>query len=281
MVATPIGNLEDVTLRAVRVLREVRLVAAEDTRRTGRLLAHLGIDTPMISLHAHNERGRVPRVLDLLSAGHSVALVTDAGTPLLSDPGTLLVRGVLEAGFPVEPVPGPSAITAALTMTGEGSRGFTFAGFPPLKAKDRTSWMRQVTSYDHPAVFFEAPHRIARTLADLVRVAGPARNVALCREMTKLHEELVRGTLDEVARHDSVLQAQGEFTIVLLPQPETSTTVATDDDVWRSFCDVTESERIGRREAVALVARRLGLSTRDAYAALERYKTAQETAHSS
>lgn len=276
--ATPIGNLEDVTLRAVRVLREVRLIAAEDTRRTGRLLSHLGIDTPMTSLHAHNERDRLPRMLDLLASGHALALVTDAGTPILSDPGALLVRTVLDAGHPVEPVPGPSAITAALTMVGEGSRGFSFEGFAPVKSHDRTLWMLRLAAYDHPVVFFEAPHRIGRTLDELATVTGPSRPVAVCREMTKMHEQLIRGSLADVALHPDVVNPQGEFTIVLLPAEEEVRGIATDEAIWMEFCSLTKDEGLSRREAVALAARRLGVATRDAYAALERHKAGRQLA---
>lgn len=279
VVATPIGNLEDVTLRALRVLKEVRLIAAEDTRRTGRLLAHLAIDTPMTSLHAHNERTRLPRLLDLLAAGHSVALVTDAGTPLLSDPGSLLVRTVLEAGHVVEPIPGPSAITAALTMTGEGSHGFAFEGFAPVKANDRKSWFLRLLAHEHPVVFFEAPHRIERTLRQLADLAGPDRQVAVCREMTKIHEQLIRGSVGDVMVHSDVLQPQGEFTVILLPASEEAPTESvTDEAVWREFCDVTKNDHLGRRQAVALAARRLGVPTRVAYAALERHKATAQMA---
>jgi 16S rRNA (cytidine1402-2'-O)-methyltransferase len=279
-VATPIGNLEDVTLRAVRVLRDVRLIAAEDTRRTGRLLAHLGIDTPMTSLHAHNERDRLPHLLDLLASGHALALVTDAGTPVLSDPGALLVRTVLDAGFPVEPVPGPSAITAALTMIGEGARGFSFEGFAPVKSHDRMSWLLRLASYDHPVVFFEAPHRIGRTLEELAVQTGPSRGVAVCREMTKLHEQLIRGSIAEVAVHPDIVHPQGEFTVVLLPasNAEGLGTDVSDEAVWDEFCSLTKDMSLKRREAIGLVARRLGVATRDAYAALERHKVARNLA---
>lgn len=277
--ATPIGNLEDVTLRAVRVLREVRLIAAEDTRRTGRLLSHLGLDTPMTSLHAHNERDRLPRMLDLLASGHALALVTDAGTPILSDPGALLVRTVLDAGYPVEPIPGPSAITAALTMVGEGSRGFSFEGFAPVKSHDRTSWLLRLAAYDHPVVFFEAPHRIGRTLQELAALTGPTRQVAVCREMTKLHEQLIRGPIVDVAAHADIAHPQGEFTIVLLPADEAEGRgAASDEAIWEEFCSLTKDEGLTRREAVALAARRLGVPTRDAYAALERHKAGRELA---
>ena len=271
VVATPIGNLEDITVRAVRVLREAQLITAEDTRRTGRLLNHLGIETRMSSLHAHNERDRIPRLLERLAAGDDVALVTDAGTPILSDPGAGVVKAVHAAGFRVEPVPGPSAITPALAMAGEGSQGFTFLGFPPARPGERKSWLARAISHDVPAVFFEAPHRIARTVEELASMTGADREVVICREITKLHEELIRGTLEEVGRHPSIVEAQGEFTVILLP--DASPAPAADDAaVWREFDRLTKHEGMRRREAISLAARRLGLSTRDAYAAVERRK---------
>ncbi len=271
VVATPIGNLEDITLRAVRVLREAQLITAEDTRRTGRLLSHLGIETRMSSLHAHNERDRIPKVLERLAAGDDVALVTDAGTPILSDPGAGLVRAVHAAGFRVEPIPGPSAITAALAMAGEGAQGFTFLGFPPARSGERKAWLARAVWHDVPAVFFEAPHRIARTVEELAGLAGGTREVVICRELTKLHEELIRGSLEDVARHPSITDAQGEFTVILLP--DASPAPAADDAaVWREFDRLTKNEGLRRREAISLAARRLGLSTRDAYAAVERRK---------
>ena len=157
VVATPIGNLEDITVRALRVLREARVIAAEDTRRTAKLLAHAGIETPMVSLHAHNEAARLPAMLERLRAGEAVALVTDAGTPLLSDPGDQLIRAALDEGIVVEPIPGASAVLAALTMSGVPSSQFTFLGFPPVKQGPRRRWCEEAASYQHPVVFFEAP----------------------------------------------------------------------------------------------------------------------------
>jgi 16S rRNA (cytidine1402-2'-O)-methyltransferase len=280
VVATPIGNLEDVTLRALRVLREVRLIAAEDTRRTAKLLAHAGIGTPMTSLHAHNERDRVASLLHRMAEGQAIALVTDAGTPLLSDPGALLVRSALDAGVPVEPIPGPSAITTSLMMTGEGSDGFTFLGFPPVRSKDRLRWFLSVSSFPHPVVFFEAPHRILKTLADLATHVGEARQAAICREMTKIHEQLIRGDIKTLAQHPDVVAAVGEFTVVLMPEGEaTDPMETTDADVWLEFCGMTEEGGLRRREAIAVVARRLGLSTRAAYAAVERHRSQAQVEH--
>ena len=196
VVATPIGNLEDITLRALRVLREVRVIAAEDTRRTAKLLAHAGIETPMVSLHAHNEAARLPALLERLAPGEPVAVVTDAGTPLLSDPGDQLIRAALDEGIVVEPVPGASAVLAALTMTGVPSSQFTFLGFPPVKQGPRRRWCEEAASYQHPVVFFEAPHRVRQTLEMLRDVAGDS---AEGRGLPGDHEE-ARGTRPGSAR---------------------------------------------------------------------------------
>lgn len=215
LVSTPIGNLEDLSPRAARALGEADLVACEDTRRTGRLLAHLGLAKPLLSLHEHNERARLPRILAALDEGQSVAVVSDAGTPLLSDPGFPLVRAALEAGHRVEPVPGPSAILAALVASGLPPYPFTFAGFPPPKSGKRKSFFRALGAAGHTLVFFESPHRLLASLADLRAELGD-RRAAIGRELTKLHEELLYGRLSELevelAGRPSLL---GEFVVVV------------------------------------------------------------------
>lgn len=271
--ATPIGNLEDITLRALRVLREVQVIAAEDTRRTAKLLAHAGIQTPMVSVHAHNETARLPQLLDRLRAGETVALVTDAGTPLLSDPGDHLIRAALDDGIPVEPVPGASAVLAALTMSGVPSSQFTFLGFPPVKPGPRRRWAEDAAAYRHPVVFFEAPHRIRQTLALLAEVAGAARRVAVCREITKKHEELVRGTLVDVQSANAVVDPVGEFTCILEAADPTVAAQSADDlALLAEFERITESGTLARRAAMSEVARRFNVRTRDVFDALERQK---------
>ena len=273
VVATPIGNLEDITVRALRVLREVRVIAAEDTRRTAKLLAHAGIETPMVSLHAHNEAARLPAILERLRAGEAVALVTDAGTPLLSDPGDQLIRAALEEGIVVEPVPGASAVLAALAMSGVPSSQFTFLGFPPVKIGPRTRWCEEAAAYHHPVVFFEAPHRIRQTLQMLGESAGSRRNVAVCREITKRHEELVRGALADVLSHPSIALPVGEFTCVLEAAPSKSDErPAHEADLVSEFDRITESGTFARRAAMSEVARRFHVRTRDVFDALERRK---------
>src|SRR6186997_1974786 len=193
IVATPIGNLEDITLRALKILKQVELVAAEDTRRTGILLRHFGIETAILSVHAHNERARVERIVSQLGKGQSVALVTDAGTPGISDPGAALVAAIREAGFTVEPIPGASAVAAAISASGISSQGFTFLGFPPIRLKDRKIWLAQLSeaSKHRLVVFFEAPHKVRKTLGELVILVN--RPIIVARELTKIHEEFVSG----------------------------------------------------------------------------------------
>ena len=199
VVATPIGNLDDITLRAIKVLQQVQLVAAEDTRRTGILLRHFNIDTPILSVHEHNERARIDRIVGRLAKGESVALVTDAGTPGISDPGAALVAAIRDQGFTVEPIPGASAVVAAISASGITSHGFTFLGFPPIRGKDRKRWFDDaiVGARHRLVVFFEAPHKLQKTLGELGELVD--RPIILARELTKLHEEFAKGTPSELS----------------------------------------------------------------------------------
>ncbi|MEK7331506.1 MAG: 16S rRNA (cytidine(1402)-2'-O)-methyltransferase [Candidatus Eisenbacteria bacterium] len=212
--ATPIGNLEDMTQRAVRVLGEVQVVAAEDTRRTRRLLEHFGLGTPVVSLFEHNERARIPGLLRRLEGGESVAVVTDAGSPGVSDPGYPLVRAAVAAGFRVESVPGPSAVIAALQISGLPTDAFLFVGFLPPKGAARRRRLEELYQRRETIVAFESPHRIDSCLADLETVWGE-RPMALARELTKLHEQVLRGTPREVRAALSAGQRRGEIVLVL------------------------------------------------------------------
>ena len=214
VVATPIGNLEDVTLRALRILREASVIAAEDTRRTARLLQHYSISTPTTSLHAHNEDSKTPRLIERLRAGESVALVSDAGTPLVSDPGATLVAAAHAAGLRVEPVPGANAALAAISASGIGGGEFLFVGFPPARARARLEWLGRLATEHRPFVLYEAPHRITATLRDMLTVLGD-RTVALGRELTKAHEELVVRPISEHLA--AVSDGRGEYTLVIAP----------------------------------------------------------------
>jgi 16S rRNA (cytidine1402-2'-O)-methyltransferase len=219
IVATPIGNLDDVSTRAAQALSEADLVACEDTRRTGRLLTHLGLRRPLVSLHEHNERQRLPRLIAALRDGQRIVLASDAGTPLLSDPGFVLVREAIQEGIEIDAIPGPSAVIDALVLSGLPPHPFTFAGFPPPRSGKRQRFYQRFESIDHTLVFFESPHRLLASLADLQAVLG-SRPVAICRELTKLHQEILRGALEEVTHTLSERTAlKGEFTLVVGAAP--------------------------------------------------------------
>lgn len=214
LVSTPIGNRDDITLRALRVLSEVDLIAAEDTRHTRKLLKHHGLDTPLVSYHEHNEARRVPELLKRLEQG-SLALVSDAGTPALSDPGYRLVQAAVGAGHPVVPIPGPSAPIAALVASGLPTDRFLFLGFLPRKQSERRRLLEQLVVETATLVAFEAPHRLRAALADLQASYGPDRQVAVCRELTKLHEQVHRGTLSQVQGEFADFEPRGEITLVV------------------------------------------------------------------
>jgi 16S rRNA (cytidine1402-2'-O)-methyltransferase len=272
VVATPIGNLEDITLRALRVLREVDLVAAEDTRRTGNLLRHYKIETPLVSMHEHNETLRIAPILHRLRAGQSVALVSDAGTPAISDPGATLVRAVRDAGFSVTPIPGPSAVLAAVSASGLRTGRFIFAEFPPVRSKPRKQWLEwAVSRTDEAVVFFEAPHRIDKTLSELGALLGK-RPISVARELTKLHEEWREGLASTLARQFHKLQ--GEFVVVIPPARDAATTeeAATDEAIYALFGQIANNDAMDRRSAVREVAKRLSMTPKAVYEAIERAK---------
>jgi 16S rRNA (cytidine1402-2'-O)-methyltransferase len=270
VVATPIGNLEDVTLRALRILREVDLIAAEDTRRTTKLLQHYSISTPTTSLHQHNERRRTPAIVARLQGGQSVALVTDAGTPVVSDPGADLVAAAHEAGVKVEPIPGPSAVMAALSASGFPADQFVFAGFPPARSNARKNWLATVLKDPRTTILYEAPHRIRQTLADILEVTGD-RTLAIGRELTKMHEELV---IRPISKHlENLDEARGEYTLVVLgvealqAQPRET---PLDEDLSREFWQLTETGRLDRRQAIRELARKYALPARTVYAVVHK-----------
>jgi len=272
LVATPIGNLEDITARALRILGEVALIAAEDTRRTSHLLARYAILTPTTSLHEHNETRKAPQIIARLQAGDSVALVSDAGTPLMSDPGQHLVRLAIEAGIRIEPLPGPSAIITAVAASGFATQPFIFLGFPPTRSKDRTTWFAGLSAATSTVVFFESPHRIRDTLAEIQAAIGDC-GALVCRELTKIHETLVRGPIS-VVREAASLDT-GELTVVLDIGRRTEhgrAIRASDGELAIEFGRMTEQLKISRRKAIQSLARRHGRKPNDVYEAVERAK---------
>jgi 16S rRNA (cytidine1402-2'-O)-methyltransferase len=216
LVGTPIGNLEDITLRAIRILQEVDLIAAEDTRRTGKLLQHLQIDTPQISYHEHNHNSRIQELLERLYKGTQIALVTDAGMPSISDPGVKLVAAVIAEGITVIPIPGGTAVISALAASGLPTDRFVFEGFLPQKYQERQASLELLSRETRTIVIYEAPHRLIRTLTDLATVVGQEREIVLARELTKIHEEFWRGNLGQaIALYTQQRQPKGEYTLVL------------------------------------------------------------------
>jgi 16S rRNA (cytidine1402-2'-O)-methyltransferase len=271
VVATPIGNLEDITFRAVRVLRDVHVIAAEDTRHTAKLLAHYGINTRTISFHDHNLRSRLPQVIKRLEQGENVALVTDAGTPGISDPGIELVDACLNSGIAVDPIPGASAPIAAATASGFRLEPLTIFGFIPTRAKDRNAWMERAREIRHAFTFFEAPHRIQRTLEDVRRILV-GRQIFVARELTKMHQQLDRGLPEAVL--DRLRETKGEFTIVVGPadSAEKPQYMVADQIIAAEFSYSTENNRIGRRQAIVNLARKYGRSAREVYGIIEKAK---------
>jgi len=273
VVSTPIGNLEDITLRALNTLKAVALIAAEDTRRTAILLRHFGITTPTTSLHEHNEHQKVPYLLQKLTDGVDVALVSDAGTPLVADPGQRLVAAASTNGIRVIPIPGASAVLSALVASGFSADAFVFGGFAPSRSNDRRKWLASFNNEPRPIVFFESPHRILKALTDM-STELVERPILVARELTKLHEEIIRTT---VARAKGLpVVEKGEFTIVLGPLTMTAAPLnpPSQREVQNLFSQLTNCGSMSRREALAKTADKFGLSTNQVYALLERLKSA-------
>jgi 16S rRNA (cytidine1402-2'-O)-methyltransferase len=267
VVATPIGNLADTAPRALEVLGEVALVLAEDTRRVRKLLSHFHLHTAVRALHEHNEAREVPGLLALLAAGSNLALVSDAGTPLLADPGYRLVRACRDAGFPVWTVPGPSAVTAALAVAGLPPVPFTFAGFLPARAGVRGSALDALAPLPHTLVLFLSPHRLAGEVAACAAHLGEAREAALLAELTKVHERCERGTLAELAEWAARVQPRGEYTLVVGP-PEAVMLAVPSPEAARAALDEAAARGLDRAGALREAARALGLTRRRLYALL-------------
>jgi 16S rRNA (cytidine1402-2'-O)-methyltransferase len=264
VVATPLGNLGDLSLRAMEVLRAVPVVAAEDTRRTRGLLTHLGASPRLLSYHAHSEEPRLEALLEILHDGRDVALVSDAGTPVVSDPGTDLVAAARASGITVVPIPGPSAVATALSASGLKGDRYLFLGFIPRKGSERTRLLARAAAEEWSVVFFEAPPRLTDLLEDLARTVGGTRRAVVARELTKLHEEFRAGTLTELAGYYSEHPPRGEITIVL----EGSGTPAEPPDRTGEAVEQATlllAEGLTRREVVRRISETLGLPRNDAY----------------
>ncbi len=261
IVSTPIGNLEDITLRAVRILKEVNAIAAEDTRHTQKLLNKFDIHTPLTSYHDHNKEEKAPVLVSRLLEGRNVALVSDAGTPGISDPGYFLINLAIDQKVPVVPIPGPTAAIAALSVSGLPTDRFVFEGFLPSKHTARLKRLEELTKEDRTLIFYEAPHRILQTLDDMQTVLGDRKTV-LTRELTKIHEQVLRGSLSEVKKQLEAGSMKGEFTIILQAAIEEPMKPV---DTLEYLKNLMLHRGMSKKEAVAVAAEELGLSKKEVY----------------
>jgi 16S rRNA (cytidine1402-2'-O)-methyltransferase len=272
VVATPIGNLEDLTFRAKRVLSEVDLIAAEDTRRTSKLLAHYEIRKPMVSLREHNEVRESPRLVARMQAGESIALVTDAGTPGIADPGARLVKAARTGGIKTVPIPGASAVTAAMSISGSEAPEFSFFGFPPPKGTEREDWLKRLAATPHPSVFFEAPHRIERTLADCANYLVK-QQIVISRELTKFNETLV---VSPTVKLIGDIKPIGEFAIIVIPSIDPDERQKQTEDLQHQalnlFSILVAAPGISNDLAIELTALKLSLTPTDARKAIKKAK---------
>jgi len=261
IVATPIGNLEDLTFRALRILKEVDLIAAEDTRHSRKLLEHYGVKTALTSYHEHNEKSKAQKLVERMQSGERVALISDAGTPLLSDPGHRLVQEAIRAGIPVCPVPGPSALLAALSASGLPVESFAFEGFLPAKKRERREKLQSLSSEARTLVFYETPHRLKECLADIHEILGE-REMVLAREMSKWHEEFLRGSVGDLILRLTDQEVRGELTLVV--SGTTGETTAAENLVLAEIRKL-KSDGLRVKEIAALVGEKYSLAKREVY----------------
>jgi 16S rRNA (cytidine1402-2'-O)-methyltransferase len=275
VVGTPIGNLEDITLRALRIMREVNVIACEDTRQTQKLLNHYEISTPTISYHDHNEMTRAPELIVRMEEGESVALVTDAGMPGISDPGYRLIALAIRHHIPVVPIPGASAFLSALVASGLPGETFRFGGFLPSKAGQRRKALEAIRESPRTQIFYEAPHRILETLKDLVDVLGPSRHIVIAREVTKLHEEFMRGTAAHVlAEAESRGEIKGEITLLIAhAEPGEAPAPVNKSNIREKLATLMQSEALDEKTALKRIAKEMGVSKSEAYRELQRTRS--------
>lgn len=263
VVGTPIGNLEDMTFRAVKILQTVDVIAAEDTRHTGRLLQHFQIKTPQVSYHEHNRSSRIPELLEQLSNGKAIALVTDAGVPGISDPGYELVKVCIEAGIPVVPIPGANAAITALSAAGLPTDRFVFEGFLPAKGQQRRSHLQSLETESRTLIFYESPHRLRETLQDFAEIFGTSRQIVLARELTKLYEEFWRGTIESAIAHYSQREPQGEYTLLVAGTPPTQPQLS-EEELKAELLNIM-NQGISRSQASRQLAKMTSLPRRQLY----------------
>jgi 16S rRNA (cytidine1402-2'-O)-methyltransferase len=269
LVATPIGNLEDITLRALRILGSVDRIACEDTRQTQKLLNHFNLSTPTVSYHMHNEAPRTEELIEQLRQGARIAVVSDAGTPGIADPGSQIAVAAIAAGIPVFPIPGANAAISALIASGLSTESFNFYGFLPAKEGQRRTVLEQLPLTGETHIFYEAPHRILDTLADIEATFGPMQHIVLARELTKLHEEFLRGPVSELRRQLASRAAiRGEFVLLFAPSADTGTSQVR--SITAEVASLIQSENLSEKDALKRIARERGIGKSEAYRELQR-----------
>lgn len=269
VVATPIGNLEDISYRAVRVLKEADLIACEDTRHTAKLLHHYGIDKPTVSYHEHNEAARAEELVAKLIAGLNVAQVSDAGMPGISDPGYRVIKLAIERGVQVVPIPGASALVTALAASGLPTNSFQFLGFLPARSGERRTLLESVRDAQQTTVVYEAPHRIAETMKDIVELLGAERPVVLARELTKVHEEFIRGSAAQVLHRAQEHELKGEITLLVGKSAKQQTAAK---DIAQRLEELMREQKLGESAALKVLAKQQGISKSEVYRELQRVK---------
>lgn len=271
VVATPIGNLEDISLRALRILKEADLIVCEDTRQSRKLLDHYGIAKPLVSYHEHNERERAQELLEKLEQGSTIALITDAGMPGISDPGYRVVKLAAENGISVVPVPGPSAVIAALAASGLPSDSYEFRGFLPARAGPRRTTLEEIRPVQHTVIFYETPHRILEALEDIVQILGPERPLVIARELTKVHEEFIRGKAAEVLKVARSRELKGEITLLVGKSEREA--ASHQPDLRTRLEEMMREQEIDEKAALKILARERGSSKSELYRELQRTKS--------
>jgi 16S rRNA (cytidine1402-2'-O)-methyltransferase len=272
IVATPIGNLEDITLRALRVLKEASLIACEDTRQTQKLLNHYDIATRTVSYHAHNEAERAAELLKELQSGARVALVSDAGMPGISDPGFRVIALAIDHGIAVVPIPGAAALVAAVAASGLPTDSFRFGGFLPAKQGQRRQTLEEIRQSSHTQIFYEAPHRVKETIEDIVEILGAGRPMVLAREMTKIHEEFLRGNAGEVLELLGTREeVKGEITL-LIGKAEKVNEIPSRVNFRQRLQEIVDGEKLDQKAALKKIAKEMGISKSEAYRELQRSK---------
>jgi 16S rRNA (cytidine1402-2'-O)-methyltransferase len=270
VVATPIGNLEDLTYRAVRVLREADLIACEDTRHTGKLLAHYAIEKPTVSYHEHNEAARAEELLKKLEQGLNIAQVSDAGMPGISDPGYRVIRLAIDRGIQVVPVPGPSASIAAVAVSGLPTDSFQFLGFLPARSGERRTMLESLREAEQTTVVYEAPHRVVEAMRDMVEILGPERPVVVARELTKVHEEFIRGSAAEVLSALQQREVKGEITLVI--GKSEGRAGHSKKNIAARMQEIMREQQIDENAALKVLAKEQGISKSEAYRELQRVR---------